>query len=115
MKIRKGFVSNSSSSSFVITGKEYIRSDFETMLFAKLTDDEKVKYEEDSYEFMESTFPEKFPGLEHVEDYEAGYIYIGETPETSKETRERIAKALSGFDPNAKSSDVSLICEELYN
>jgi hypothetical protein len=64
MKIRTNFVSNSSSSSFLVVGIKY-----------KLSQEELDDYNEKCVDPGTDVFPEKFPGLEILDD--DGEYYIG--------------------------------------
>jgi len=77
MKIRQGFVSNSSSTSFTIFGiKKYFK--FDVFLNAKLvTEKQRDDIENDSRSLFES-IKEKLPsGFEIVYSYDDNNIYIG--------------------------------------
>lgn len=112
MKIRNGFVSNSSSSSFVITGKHYDKSMFDEMIMKVLPETEHQEYEDDPRWFLEKY--EKFSKLEFVIDEEAGSVWAGEAPVASEEARRRIANSLSIFDPTVERKNIHVHCEELY-
>lgn len=77
MKIRNGFVSNSSSSSFLIFGKSFDGVNF-------LKNNEKVKEmiddDEDIYEIMESVFPWSSKKVieYHMMEYD-DTIYVGQS------------------------------------
>jgi len=113
MKVRQGFVSNSSSSSFVIIGQAYDTSDFNELLEKALTEDQFKEYESDEYNFLDKTFPKLFPGIEIIEDGESEMVYLGEYPSIEKETYERIAQTMKKLDPRIKANDIELICEEI--
>ena len=118
MKVRTGFVSNSSSSSFVITGKGYELRDFKDLLFKSLTESQIQKYEEDPYWFLdggcEDGFSTLFPDIDVIYDGEGDCVYLGEIPTASKKQKERISKLIEKFDVSVKPNQVTLINEELY-
>lgn len=111
MKIRADYVSNSSSSSFMVVGKSF---DFDELVeiakhnkltseYHKVADGEEPDYEDwDSYDII-ACLEEKFPDLEFnhglenfYEDYCIGMGYDSMKPdETRKEFEARIAKQLS--------------------
>lgn len=99
MKIRNGFVSNSSSSSFHIYGVEMDRDEFQKMILErKLTTEEKI----DEYGLDEVLY-DIVPGLEGICIYEWDAVYFGrfygyiKDDETGKEFRENTTKALKEF------------------
>ena len=103
MKIRNGFVSNSSSSSFCIYGSSFDLYDF--MRECKLVDDEmREKYEEDGEYWEITEMIEKKTGLEiHV--YEDGELWIGKSwssigdDETGKDFKENVENIMKeNFD-----------------
>ncbi len=115
MKIRNGFVSNSSSSSFAIVGKSYYRSEFEKLLFQLLTEEEQMEYEQEPSEFQYSDKGrEIFEGLDLEFDWEGDTFYVGESPRATEETKQRIAEAMKHFDPGTTSKDISFISESIY-
>ena len=123
MKIRTDFVSNSSSSSFMVVGKVFTSDDLVAIAkHNKLTskyhpakDGEEPNYEDwDSYDII-SKLESKFPDLEfnrgldnYYEDYCVGIGYDNMKPdETRKDFEARVAKQLSemaGYDISSVSS-----------
>ena len=102
MKIRKGFVSNSSSSSFVVFGVEFEKEDAKNMMT-----------EEEFIDFVEwdalNGFPEEIREFIHVcsEPY-AESFWFGFHPElfykneemTYKEIKEKVEKLYKKYFPN---------------
>lgn len=91
MKIRSGFVSNSSSSSFCLWGVELEENEFKSIY--KIDDDEDT----DMYALLDK----KVKGLEYVYSGEDGQLYLGMSPGEMKDHqtlggfKEDIAKKLS--------------------
>jgi hypothetical protein len=81
MKIRNGFVSNSSSSSFLIFGKSFDNIDF-------LNNNDKVQVlineDYDTFEIMESIFPFKGNLEWHMMEYD-DTIYVGQSWDNVKD------------------------------
>ena len=111
MKIRRDYVSNSSSSSFMVVGKvfgfdelvEMAKHNKLTSEYHEVPEGEEPDYEDwDSYDII-SGLEEKFPELEicpgidsYYEDYCIGMGYGAmKEDETRKEFETRIAKQLS--------------------
>lgn len=107
MKIRSGFVSNSSSSSFVVYGVRVESDDVETAC-KKL----KIKWDEDndgfdSYEALEK-LSDKL-GVKHMDDSEgSGEYYFGVAPgafaedKTMRANKKEIEKKLKKSFPEAE-------------
>ena len=103
MKIRNGFVSNSSSSSFCIYGTSFDDMD-EVKKLLKLD----VKEEDDNEEGYTQELKDALEGmknLEYIVDHNNGYIYIGrswssignkETGEQFKQDVEQSLKTIFG-------------------
>ena len=111
MKIRTDYVSNSSSSSFMVVGKAFTLDDLVdiakhnklTSEYHKAKDGEEEDYEDwDSYDII-SELENKFPDLEfnrglesYYDEYCVGIGYGGMKPdETRKDFEARIAKQLT--------------------
>lgn len=111
MKIRTDYVSNSSSSSFMVVGKAFTWDDLVdiakhnklTSKYHPVKDGEEPNYEDwDSYDII-SELEEKFPDLEfnrglenYYDDYCIGMGYGSMKPdETRKDFEARIAKQLT--------------------
>jgi len=77
MKIRNGFVSNSSSSSFCIYGASFEMGELieKVKTLGLITEDKIEEYEDDQYELME-ILDEKLD-LNMEFDYENEYVWIG--------------------------------------
>jgi len=99
MKIRNGFVSNSSSSSFLIFGKS-----FEDVSFLNNNNkvQELIDEDYDVYEIMESVFPHKSDLEWHMMEYD-DTIYVGQSwhkvkdDETGLQFKQRTVNDLNKF------------------
>jgi len=91
VKIRKGFVSNSSSSSFAIIGAEYIESDFKKLVRPLFSDSE---WDENNlYEIFTEKVPKK-TDLDVIYDPEGEYVIIGKVPTVTEKERQEITNKI---------------------
>ena len=96
MKIRVGFVSNSSSSSFAIIGKIYGLDEI-TELLEKWAIKNKKEISLNKWD-LEDSINECFD-LDTVYDSENCTFIIGERPRISDKVKEKISSRLKEFDP----------------
>jgi len=116
MKIRNGFVSNSSSSSFHIYGIELEGSVIKEMLL-----EQKIITEEDldRYGIWEDIHKLKFGELADYCDYDGDCVYIGrryssiKDDETGKEFKKSATKAVAEF--LGKDVECQEYLETIYN
>ena len=114
MKIRNGFVSNSSSSSFVIYGVSmyYDSDDYNTFLKKYFTTEDITKINSGDY-MIEDLIDYTKLGLELFEDYEGELVYIGRSwsdindDETGAQLKESVKSKLAEFS-NFDTLDVTI-------
>ena len=127
MKIRSGFVSNSSSSSFCLYGT-YIymtRDELEWLgVFPTATKEDEDLEGVDLFEELHSAGVDA--GVEVVNDYESGIAYVGIDPctigddETGSQFKKRALESLKKLFPNidqpdqAKRHTLEFISETIY-
>ena len=105
MKIRNGFVSNSSSSSFLIYGTHYGSSEIFVELIKKLKEKNGEEVSEDFDEYAAESYVNDLGLTTFSPDY-CGY-YVGRSfdeiadDETGKQFKESIQNAIKTFDENA--------------
>jgi hypothetical protein len=98
MKIRTGFVSNSSSSSFCIYGCCFETSEIEEILKEKYSDKSEDEISDMICEDLGSE--EMFKNLDVITDYECGNVWIGRSwskitdDETGRQFKESITSKL---------------------
>lgn len=109
MKVRTGFVSNSSSSSFCIFGIDVKYGDIETQLINDFTAEELAEAKSKNKRFDETNFRDlitlfcKKNSFDYIDDFEGDTIYIGRDPgsigddETGREFRNSIGDKLKPF------------------
>jgi len=118
MKIRNGFVSNSSTSSFCIFGVEIEDSDIPSVL-----DNLGIKYEKDEdgmFDFESEDWCEHLESIEipYIHDYENETTYFGfgiedmEDDETKKQFQDRVkTKLIERLGPELGNNNPSWILE----
>ena len=125
MKGRSGFVSNSSSSSFVVYGTAFDSDEFLDLIQSSGILDGKYSKEEiesakedgDTYEILEEAADKA--GLEVQSDYENGTTYIGVSPfkikdnETGEQFKARVTESIEKLV--GKKVKLEQISETIYN
>ena len=110
MKIRSGFVSNSSSSSFIIHGSVYNREVFKKKLLLELSEVEKEEYKTRNEYFARVYMKTKYD-LDFIET--PSLVYLGEIPTVLPISEKiRINQKIKLFDPNAEDQKVNAHYEE---
>ena len=114
MKIRQGFVSNSSSSSFCILGKSF---DIRELYKHFNIDEEKYEFLSDAEEALESIINKL--GFTIETNYENDCCYIGvnarnlDENKTIKQQREEILKKFKDAGFNLKLDDIKFMIETI--
>lgn len=117
MKVRTGFVSNSSSSSFLIYGVASTRSEFIELVGLEPDSDEAVALEDDIYGWCE----ENLPSLTHESPYDSGMHFVGLSwdavgdDETGKQFKNRVFKELKKVFPNIKKEQLGTHAEAWHD
>ena len=116
MKIRNGFVSNSSSSSFCIFGKEYELDELKKLFEKHIPQEDMEDFEEDPNWYIGDRGEEIFPKLNFIIDPENNRAYVGIQPRLSNEKKEEIVNLIADkLDGRVTHAGIRHIEEVLYN